>query len=39
LRAKHDEEKEKFENEIKKMQEKLKHKDQVIEFDEKTYDY
>lgn len=39
MRAKHDEEKEKFENEIKKMQEKLKHKDQVIEFDEKTYDY
>ena len=38
LRAKHDEEKERFENEIKKLQERLKEKDEVIEFDDKNFD-
>ena len=38
LRAKHEEEKERFENEIKKLQERLKEKDEVIEFDDKNFD-
>ena len=38
LRAKHEEEKERFENEIIKLQERLKEKDEVIEFDDKNFD-
>lgn len=38
LRAKHEEEKERFEIEIQKLQERLKEKDEVIEFDDKTFD-
>lgn len=38
LRAKHEEEKERFENEIKKLQDRLKEKDEVIEFDDKNFD-
>ena len=38
LRAKHEEEKERFEHEIKKLQERLKEKDEVIEFDDKNFD-
>ena len=38
LRAKHDEEKDRFENEILKLQERLKEKDEVIEFDDKNFD-
>ena len=38
LRAKHEEEKERFENEILKLQERLKEKDEVIEFDDKNFD-
>ena len=38
LRAKHEEEKERFENEIKKLQERLKEKDECIEFDDKNFD-
>ena len=37
LKAKHEEEKEKFELEIKKLQEKLKERDEPIEFDDKTF--
>lgn len=38
LRAKHEEEKERFEIEIQKLQERLKEKDEVIEFDDKNFD-
>ena len=38
LRAKHEEEKERFEVEIQKLQERLKEKDEVIEFDDKNFD-
>lgn len=38
LRAKHEEEKDRFENEILKLQERLKEKDEVIEFDDKNFD-
>ncbi len=38
LRAKHEEEKERFEKEIQKLQERLKEKDEVIEFDDKNFD-
>jgi hypothetical protein len=37
LKAKHEEEKEKFELEIKKLQERLKERDEPIEFDDKTF--
>ena len=37
LKAKHEEEKEKFELEIKKLQERLKDRDEPIEFDDKTF--
>jgi hypothetical protein len=36
LKAKHEEEKERFELEVKKLQEKLKERDDPIEFDEKN---
>ncbi len=38
LRAKHEEEKERFENEIKKLTDRLKVKDEMIEFDDKNFD-
>lgn len=38
LQAKHEEEKEKFENIIQKLQLKLKEKDEMIEFDDKNFD-
>jgi len=38
LRAKHEEEKERFEHEIQKLNERLKEKDEVIEFDDKNFD-
>lgn len=38
LRAKHEEEKERFETEIKKLTERLKVKDEMIEFDDKTFE-
>lgn len=38
LRAKHEEEKERFENEIKKLSDRLKVKDEMIEFDDKGFD-
>ena len=38
LRAKHEDEKERFETEIKNLQERLREKDEVIEFDDKTFD-
>lgn len=38
LRAKHEEEKDRFENEIKKLTDRLKEKDEVIEFDDKNFD-
>ena len=38
LRAKHEEEKERFENEIKKLSDRLKVKDEMIEFDDKNFD-
>lgn len=38
LRAKHEEEKERFENDIARLQERLKEKDEVIEFDDKNFD-
>jgi chromosome segregation ATPase len=38
LQAKHEEEKEKFENVIQKLQLKLKEKDEMIEFDDKNFD-
>lgn len=38
LKAKHEEEKEKFELEVKKLQERLNEKDDYIEFDENQYD-
>ena len=38
LQAKHEEEKQRFEIEIQKLQMKLKEKEEVIEFDDKTYD-
>lgn len=37
MKAKHEEEKEKFELEIKKLQERLKERDEPIEFDDKTF--
>jgi len=37
LKAKHEEEKERFELEIKKLQEKLKERDEPIEFDDKSF--
>jgi hypothetical protein len=37
LKCKHEEEKEKFEVEIKKLQEKLKERDDPIEFDDKSF--
>ena len=37
LKAKHEEEKERFELEIKKLQERLKERDEPIEFDDKTF--
>jgi hypothetical protein len=37
LKAKHEDEKEKFELEIKKLQERLKERDEPIEFDDKTF--
>jgi hypothetical protein len=36
LKAKHEQEKDRFESEIKKLQEKLNEKDEVIEFDDKS---
>ena len=38
LRAKHEEEKDRFENEIKKLTDRLKVKDEMIEFDDKNFD-
>ena len=38
LRAKHEEEKDRFENEIKKLSDRLKVKDEMIEFDDKNFD-
>jgi hypothetical protein len=38
LRAKHEEEKERFENEIKKLSDRLKVKDEMIEFEDKNFD-
>jgi len=38
LQAKHEEEKERFENVIQKLQLKLKEKDEMIEFDDKKFD-
>jgi hypothetical protein len=38
LRAKHEGEKERFENEIKKLSDRLKVKDEMIEFDDKNFD-
>ena len=37
LKAKHEEEKERFELEIKKLQDKLKERDDSIEFDDKSF--
>ena len=37
LKAKHEEEKERFEQEIKKLQERLKERDDPIEFDDKSF--
>lgn len=37
LKAKHEEEKERFELEIKKLQERLKERDEPIEFDDKSF--
>jgi hypothetical protein len=37
LKAKHEEEKESFEVEIKKLQERLKERDDPIEFDDKSF--
>jgi len=37
LRAKHEEEKERFEHEIKKLQDRLKEKDEYVEIDDKNY--
>lgn len=37
LKAKHEEEKENFEKQIKKLQEKLKERDDPIEFDDKSF--
>jgi hypothetical protein len=37
LKAKHEEEKERFEMEIKKLQEKLNERDDPIEFDDKSF--
>ena len=37
LKAKHEEEKERFETEIKKLQERLKERDGTIEFDDKSF--
>lgn len=37
LKAKHEEEKERFELEIKKLQERLKERDDPIEFDDKSF--
>jgi hypothetical protein len=38
LRPHHEEEKERFENEIKKLTDRLKVKDEMIEFDDKNFD-
>ena len=38
LRAKHEEEKDRFEHEIQKLNERLKEKDEVIEFDDKNFE-
>ena len=37
LKAKHEEEKDRFELEIKKLQERLKERDEPIEFDDKNF--
>jgi hypothetical protein len=37
LKAKHEEEKERFELDIKKLQERLKERDEPIEFDDKSF--
>mmetsp|Transcript_5738 Transcript_5738/g.9123 ORF Transcript_5738/g.9123 Transcript_5738/m.9123 type:complete len:149 (+) Transcript_5738:381-827(+) len=39
LKAKHEEEKERFEKEIKKLQERLKERDDPIEFDDKSFNH
>lgn len=38
LKSRHEISKEKFELEVKKLQEKLKEKDEYIEFDEEQFD-
>lgn len=39
LKAKHEEEKERFELQIKQLQEKLKERDEPIEFDDKSFNF
>jgi hypothetical protein len=39
LKAKHEEEKERFEIQIKHLQEKLKERDDPIEFDDKSFNH